>query len=181
MLESFLKLLDSYPNWAKAVVVGAIVVAVVVLVFAKKVDPPKPPPVKADEQIYLRISRIELFPKEDSAEIKLIADVNGTLYTFPSEGGAEWMRVGPDMNKKIFPMPKSERYVVGLRLVFKDGRSASGEAIDILRAANAAASDVPAVPFAGTFKLRPITAGVSSQAVLGQVSFELNSKGFWGQ
>jgi hypothetical protein len=184
-LKDFLTVMNSYPTWAKALLLLCLAVIAAVLVFAKPVppSPPVPPIPRPDQQVYLRISSIALYPSESTAEIRIISSVNGTEYTFPSEGGAKWMRVGPDMNRKIIPIPTAAKYVVAFRMEFRDGRKAVGEPVEVFDAPQTASGSTapvaPAVPYGAQFKLYQVQSNSTSPSVAGVVSYEMNYIGHW--
>lgn len=111
-----LKFLNSYPTWAKVVVVGALLIAVITLVFATRSVSRNG---AASDSIFLTISGVKLFPENSSAEIQVIAYVNDTAFQYPSVGGVTWLKVGPVMAPQIIEIPKADLYVTRFELNLK--------------------------------------------------------------
>src|SRR4051812_42403930 len=114
MLESFLKFISEYPMWVRAAIVATLAALLALLVLGRPKPPPDPrPPIstpKPEDPLYLKINGVALYPDDPNAEVQVVASVNRTEYIFPSVGNAKWMRVGPDMNRKVVQIPKADEY-----------------------------------------------------------------------
>ncbi|MBI3346156.1 MAG: hypothetical protein HY020_02970 [Burkholderiales bacterium] len=179
MIESFLKLVEPYPLWARVVIVAALIAVGVVLVFGRhsvpevEVGGPAGP-------VFLRINGISLYPDDPDAEIQIVSSVNRTEYKFPSVAGVKWMRVGPAMSKKIIQLPEADSYEIWFTMNYKSGKVARNqETVTIYSdkqhalAAHASAS----VPYSGSYKLYPIKSDIASSAIVAVVYFELTHSG----
>lgn len=108
-LKGFVEFLTAYPAWAKVAVVFCLAVAAGVLVLAK---PEKQKSTSGDRPVLLTIERVSLFPDDPSAQVKILAHVNGIVFEHPSVGGVEWMKVGPAMSEKVIALPPSKSYEI---------------------------------------------------------------------
>lgn len=68
----------------------------------------------------LKIERVELFPHSDSASVQVNAIVNGTRFTYPSIGGAEWLQIAPSMAGQIFRLPKADHYEIRFEMLKRE-------------------------------------------------------------
>jgi hypothetical protein len=178
MVDSFLKLLAAYPTWAKATVLLALVVGVGVLVFARPAAPSPLPQPQDDGPLYLRIARVALFPDDPSAEVQVIANVNGTEYIFPSVANVKWMNVGPDMSQKIIPLPNADLYQIRFYMNFRSGVRAANEAPHKLVRRPSNPSEQPTkLPHAAEYKLYRVDAATNSSAVLAVIGYQLTPDG----
>ncbi len=80
-VKGFVEFLTAYPAWAKIAVVFCLAVTAGVLVLAK---PEKQKPTSGDRPVLLTIERVSLFPDDPSAQVKILAHVNGTVFEHPS-------------------------------------------------------------------------------------------------
>lgn len=179
MIDNILKLLADYPAWAKASLLAALAVIAAILIFARSpLVPPPTTPFTENSPLFLRISRIALFPEDQTAEVQLIASVNGTEYTFPSVANVKWMRVGPDMNQKIIPIPSADNYEIRFRLNYKSGRRASNEEPHkITRRTRDKISQLTPIQVSSDYKLYPVDGGTASPAVIAVVSYRIGPDG----
>ena len=178
VLNELLKLIGSYPTWAKAAVLSGLAVAIAVLIFAKPISPKPIPPAQADSQLYLRISRVALYPDDPTAEVQVVASVNGTEYIFPSVANVKWMRVGPDMNQKIIPLPTADVYQITFRMNYRLGRSAGNEEPHkIIRVARQGLPAPTILPHNSEYKLYPISSATASSAVAAVVTYQVGPDG----
>lgn len=177
VLNEFLKMINAYPIWAKAIVLSAIAVAIGVLIFAKPTIN-KSPPIEDVSQLYLRISRVALFPDDPSAEVQIIASVNGTEYIFPSVANVKWMRVGPDMNQKIIPIPLADIYQISFHMNYRSGLSAGNEKPDkLIRTLRQGLPPPTTFPHNAEYKLYPITSATTSSAVSAVITYQVGTDG----
>lgn len=115
--------------WARLLVLGCLSAVVATLLFTPRTGTPqsaKPTattaePAKKDQQVFVRIKPIKLFPERPNAEVQLSVFVNGTEYRHPSVGGVEWMKVGPSMSEKIIEVPTASRYDVRFEMRLREG------------------------------------------------------------
>src|SRR5688500_16138051 len=99
-----------YPTWVKsmfALWVGLSAMLAVALILARPaadvkgtIRPALPDNVNATKlkDLWLVIDGIEFFAAKDRAQVRVVANVNGTEFTYPSKGGIEWLEVGPAMS-----------------------------------------------------------------------------------
>ncbi len=67
----------------------------------------------AKKEAWMVIEGLEFFAARPGAQVRVVANVNGTEFIYPSRGGVEWLEVGPSMSAQIFRLPPArERYIV---------------------------------------------------------------------
>lgn len=191
MLDSLLRLLNSYPTWAKLCAIAGVTFSIVVLALAPRTDasaqskpsptsaPPQTPPVS---QVFLRIGQVKLFPHDPDAEIKVLAIVNDTVYEHPSVGAVKWMKVGPDMSPKNIELPRSQTYNIRFEMQIKDGVNLTSQtnkhlyAEKFLRAGSQRVDNIDKLPFSEDYKLYDIKENTRSAAVRAVVSYSISEK-----
>jgi len=72
-IESVLKILSSYPTWAKTLMIGNIACVVAVMVFVPRISETKERK-QSDNSYELRIERVELFPHIEFAVARLVSE-----------------------------------------------------------------------------------------------------------
>jgi hypothetical protein len=128
-LDAILRFAGSYPMWARVLVLVCISVSVATLILAPRTSTPQPAKPstaasdapKKEQQVFMRIKPIKLFPDNSNAEVQLLVYVNGTEYRHPSVGGVEWMKTGTSMSEKIIELPTSARYDVRFEMKLREG------------------------------------------------------------
>ena len=125
-IENLVKFLNSYPSWAKILMLACIAVSVATLVFAPRTS------LEAQAQdkpqaggTVLRMLGVVLFPSNPDVAVQVTAYVNGTPFRYPSLAGVEWLKVGPSMSSQTFQLPKSDKYEVRFEMVMKGSSSAT--------------------------------------------------------
>lgn len=108
VLSSLAPFLEQYPLWVKILFSAWIFLTAVLLLsfsFARISDEEE----RAGDEVWLIIERVQLFGDLNNSNslVKVIAEVNGTDYTYPSLEGVEWMKVGPTMSSQQFRLPKT--------------------------------------------------------------------------
>lgn len=193
-LESMVRFLGSYPTWAKACLLAALVVSMGVLILAPRTGPSaaemsssavaapnsaanRP----ANAPIFLKIGDVRLFPDDASAEVRILAFVNGTKYVHPSVGGVTWMKIGPDMSHKVIQLPQADTYEVRFEMQLRGGaEDASAYSAKEVRVLDPHRSMVAqnsayirALPFKDTYKLYRVIDKTRYAGVAATVSYEL--------
>jgi hypothetical protein len=128
-IESIIRFAGSYPMWARILVLACLSAIVATLLLAPRAGITQPTkagaataePAKKDQQVFVRVKPIRLFPDRPNAEVQLSVFVNGTEYKHPSVGGVEWMKVGPQMSEKIIEVPTASRYDVRFEMRLREG------------------------------------------------------------
>lgn len=110
-IEGTLKLLSSYPSWAKAVMLANVGCLAGILVFARNpiADTTAQPAAPTDSYV-LKVQGVRIFPPSEQDEIQCLVMVNGIPYRYPSVAGVEWLGVSPTMSGQTFVLPRAERY-----------------------------------------------------------------------
>jgi len=63
--------------------------------------------------VWMIIEGLEFFSARDGAQVRVLANVNGTEFIYPSLAGVEWLQVGPSMSAQIFRLPPAnDRYII---------------------------------------------------------------------
>ena len=180
MLDGVFKLFDQYPAWAKyaLLVLGSLIAAV--LLLARTPEMKQPLPVSAGTQVYLHILRVALHPDDPAAGIKVLANVNETEYIHPSVAGVEWMRVGPDMSRKIIPLPAADAYHVRFKMRYQTGGVAQNDVAKVFASKDKAASaplGALTIPYDAEQKLYLVKDGTTSSGVAAEVFYRLSYSG----
>jgi hypothetical protein len=125
-----------YPAWVRGVFAAWVAVSaalVVSLVLAPRVQraPTVPTPGPALDigqptqpvaQVWLVISGLELFGAAEGSRVRVEADVNGTVFTYPSIAGAKWAEVGPAMSPQQFVLPRTAgEYRISFKFLGRKG------------------------------------------------------------
>jgi len=163
--------------WARLLVLCCISVAIATLVLAPRTattQPGKPAapavdPVKKDQQVFVRIKPIKLFPERPNAEVQLSIFVNGTEYRHPSVGGVEWMKVGPSMSEKIIEVPTSSRYDIRFEMRLRDGPTLKTQQ----QLAAQQVTPVKALPYSEEYRLYQVENKSRAASVSAVVSYEV--------
>ena len=122
-------MLNSYPLWAKAIVVVGILAVVATLALAPRKSTevsaaatgPLPPAPKPTGNPHLCITGVNLFPDTPKASVRVTAIVNGTEFVYPSLEGVQWLQVGPSMSPQCFRLPDSiNGYQMRFEMTLKD-------------------------------------------------------------
>ena len=113
VLESTLKLLSSYPTWAKAALLANVACMAGILVFARTpIADATAQPAAPSGTFVLNVHGVRVFPPSDQDEIQCLIVVNGIQYRYPSIAGVDWLGVSSTMSGQTFVLPKAERYEI---------------------------------------------------------------------
>jgi hypothetical protein len=180
VIEAILRFLNSYPVWAKGCVVGGILFSVLVLVFASREDASTQSKKDQSGPTFLKLKGVTLFPEDPSAEVQVLAIVNGISFEHPSVGGVKWMRVGPDMSQKLIELPAAQRYDIRFEMRLRNGTAFSGQGSKHLEAytieRGAGAQEIRVVtrlPYSNDYKLYDVVGVTRSASVRAVVSYEV--------
>lgn len=193
MLDTIIKLLSSYPLWAKLCLAASVSFAFVVLLAAPRngtdrsanADPsrsnaPSNPAVSANSgRISLTIIGVRLFPDDPNADVQVVAVVNGTSYVYPSVDGVVWLKVGPDMARKIIDLPEAPIYQIKFQMRIRGGaKLASNEEQNLHadrseRAESQLVNNITKLPFYEDYKLYEVNGDTRSAAVRAIVSYSI--------
>jgi hypothetical protein len=123
--ENLIRFVNSYPAWAKAVVLAGIIITITVLVFTPRTTTKAPGSITPKGgDILLKILGVTLFPQRPDTSVQVTAFVNETQFRYPSVAGVEWLEVGPNMVPQTFRLPQSQNYELRFELRLK-GREPS--------------------------------------------------------
>jgi hypothetical protein len=87
-------------------------VLLVALVLAKPAADPSPVP-SGQKDAWMVIEGMEFFAVKEGAQVRVVANVNGTEFSYPSKAGVEWLEIGPSMSAQVFRFPPTpDRYVI---------------------------------------------------------------------
>jgi hypothetical protein len=122
--EGMLKLLGSYPTWAKALILANVVCLAGILVFARSpVAVATAEPAAPTGSYVLRVQGVRIFPPSDQDEIQCLIMVNGIQYRYPTLAEVEWLGVSPTMPGQTFVLPKAERYEIKFEVFTRTERN----------------------------------------------------------
>jgi hypothetical protein len=188
MFEAFLRLLSSYPAWAKACALAGVAFSILVLVFAPRIDASaqaaghaivSPPPAHA-QAIFLRITGVRLYPSDPDADVRVLAIVNGTTYEHPSVGGVKWMKTGPDMGPKLIELPRAPVYEIRFEMRIRGMENLSSAQHKILdpdvaagRAGSQLVDSISKLPFSDEYKLYDIKNNTRAASVRATISYSI--------
>jgi hypothetical protein len=178
-IESILRFAGSYPTWARILVLGCLSAIVATLLLAPRsgtTQPTKPVAVagesaKKDQQVFVRVKPIKLFPERPNAEIQLSVFVNGTEYKHPSVGGVEWMKVGPSMSEKIIEVPTASRYDVRFEMRLREGATLKTQQHMAQQV-----TPIKALPYSEEYRLYPVENKSRAASVSAVIAYEVYSQ-----
>jgi hypothetical protein len=164
MLDAMLRMLNSYPTWAKLCAVAGVSLTVLVLIFAPRVESSGDSSnedgssdegyeVSFTKPIFLRIKSMKLFPADPAAEVQVRAIVNETVYQHPSVDGVEWMKVGPSMSQKVIELPNALNYQIRFTMLKRKGGEFEGDQLDMVRGASQQVTHIDRLPFSENYSL----------------------------
>ena len=114
--------LQPYPWFVKLLFVawvGLSATLLVALILARPADTPATSTQQgtnlnaANKELWMVIDGLQFYAARDGAQVRVVANVNGTEFIYPSRGGVEWLEVGPSMSAQVFPLPPArDRYVI---------------------------------------------------------------------
>jgi hypothetical protein len=183
MLETFLRVLNSYPLWAKISAIGGVAFSILVLVFTPRSELTAGGG-RGDGSIFLRITGVKLFPADPNVEVQLLAIVNGTEYVHPSIGGVEWMKVGPAMSQKLIELPKATNYEIRFEMRIRNQpdlnnsqgeRHLASEPFD--RAGSQLVNNIWALPFSDEYPLYELDGKTRNAQVRAVVKYIIYDSG----
>ena len=119
-LKDMLEFVNSYPLWAKLLAMGGLAITAATLVFAPR-NARSASTSAGSDIIVLRIKEVDLFPGDSGASVKVTATVNNVDYKYPSVGGVEWLKVGPNMSPGVFQIPSATHYEIRFAMTFRKG------------------------------------------------------------
>lgn len=114
--------------------------------------------------MWLIVEGVETYQYEEIA-VRLTAKVNGLEFIYPSETGAEWMKVGPEMSSQRFELPPARH---GYDVSFTMTAQADSRTLEFISQWK---EHVTKVPFKGKYNLHAFdpqsrTRGREVQAVV---------------
>jgi len=100
------------------------------------------------KDVWMIIDGSEFFAAREGAQVRVIADVNGTELTYPSRAGVEWLEVGPSMSSQLFKLPPTkERYLIrfkaDVRVPVRHGEPITGQLTSVKEDVINLATDLP--------------------------------------
>lgn len=162
--------------WARLLVLVCLSVTTATLVFVPrsaesqgaKGTSPTANGGKKEEQVFLRIRPVKLFPEDPSADVQVSAFVNGIEYKHPSVGGVQWMKTGPGMSEKIIEIPKAERYEVRFEMRIRDGAT-----LQTQKQASQMITPVKVLPYSEDYKLYNVKGSTRAAGVSAVVTYDI--------
>lgn len=188
LAEKILTFINSYPGWAKYSVFVGIVYIFSVLLFAPRQAVPEEDNMSTNTRSgqlgylptkYLEIKGVKLFPPDPDASIQIYAIVNEARYRHPAVAGIDWLKVGPNMDKKTIELPEADRYEIRFELTKRNGEAISGSTTMIEGEPDMTSNVLRYVmdlPFAEEYKLYPVDGNVRSATVGATVSYSIYEK-----
>ena len=175
MIESILKLLESYPVWAKAALLLFVGAVAAILIFGRVPPPSPPPPPPPPGPVFLRIKGINLYPPDPAANIRVQINVNGTEWLFPNIAGVEWMKVGPDMSQKIIRLPNAKSYHLQFKMVFRysDIQASNDFPVEV----EVSGPNAKKLPFEDSYKLYLTSGGTTTSNALAEIYYAVTQDG----
>ena len=175
MIEGILKLLESYPVWAKAALLFLVGGTAAVLIFGKVPPAPDPGPPSTMGPVFLRIKGINLYPPDPTANIRVQINVNGTEWLFPNIAGVEWMKVGPDMSQKIVRLPTATSYHLQFKMVFRntDVQASNDFPVEV----EVTGPNAKKLPFEASYKLYLTAGGTTTSNAIAEIYYAVTHDG----
>ena len=108
---------------------------------------------------WLVIEGMGFYAARPGAQVRVMANVNGTEYEYPSVGGIKWLEVGPGMSAQKYRLPPTDnhyviRFEADVRVPGTDGEP------DTMGKLTSVAEDIVAVPgdipFSGQYVLHTL-------------------------
>jgi hypothetical protein len=114
-ISTFVPFVAPYPIWVKgalAICVLSGAVFIIGLVVAAPNDKASSSADDTSTSAWLEIYGLDAFDNLSGSKVKIIADVNGNKYTYPSLAGVEWAEIGPNMAPQKFRLPILDEYQI---------------------------------------------------------------------
>ena len=102
------------------------------------------------------IDGLEFFSALDGAQVRVVANVNGTEFVYPSRAGVKWLEVGPSMSSQVFRLPPArERYIIRFEAMVRvPARGGAPERRGQLKSVREDVVDIAkGIPFSGRYVL----------------------------
>ena len=113
-IEAAVKFFQSYPSWAKGIILLGLVVAFVTAVLAPRSgnDSKEARP----KRVILKIRGVDDTPLGLESMVRVTAVVNGATFIYPSIAGVDWLDAGATMSSQTFDLVPAESYNVRFEL-----------------------------------------------------------------
>jgi hypothetical protein len=67
----------------------------------------------AQKDLWMVIEGMHFFAAREGAQVRVVANINGAEFTYPSKAGIEWLEIGPSMSAQVFRLPPTpDRYII---------------------------------------------------------------------
>jgi hypothetical protein len=131
---------------------------------------PNPPGRETEDQrIWLVVEGVDAYEIEN-AVVKVVANVNGTKYVYPTLEGIEWMEVGPSMAPQKFLLPKANKYEISFSMKVRQGNRVR----DFVSVEKISVKATDAKSFSSQYDLHSKDGGVRAASVSAAVRFKLS-------
>ena len=80
--------------------------------------------INTDNDVWLRIGPVEFYDDTHRNDgVRVTVDINGNTFVYPNIGGADWLKVSPNMAPGVNKVPPSDRYIISasMKTLSKDG------------------------------------------------------------
>ena len=130
-IETLAPFLAAYPLWVKALFSVLCMLGLILFLSLVLAKPPAPKSVVATEtaakkpvpgESWLVIKGVRAYELQhaEGLAVRVIADVNGIEFVYPSGTQAKWLEIGPNMSPQKFRLPSSTTgYEVSFKMVTK--------------------------------------------------------------
>jgi hypothetical protein len=136
-LSSLIPFLEPYPSWVKVLFSTWVILTAtffISLILAKPSTAPVPEPrdkigttpnspnqeETGNQRIWLIIEGVDAYGI-GNPPVKVIANVNGTKYVYPTLDGIEWMEVRSSMASQKFLLPIADKYEISFSMKMRNG------------------------------------------------------------
>ena len=168
-IRAVIEFLHSYPDWAKILMVVALLVIMLVLTLVPRGagGNGKAPDTPDQGSTVLSIQGVKLFPATEGDLVQVQALVNGTIFQYPSLAGISWLEVGPDMPTQVFQLPRSERYEVRFEVLKKANLGQTKKMV------SQSVVTVAETPASGEYNVYPIDGNIHATRISGAVEYSV--------
>jgi len=117
---------------------------------------------------------VDLFDRFPDAQVKVIANVNDTTFTYPTLPGVEWLGVGPTMSTQQFHLPPSgpRGYRIRFEMLLRQFPE-HPEIVNTLKSTETVF--ITSLPIARSYSLHLVDHSVRGPAIVAVVSFSVSA------
>lgn len=118
-ISALIPFLAAYPPWVKVLFSAWVLLSAALLLAlllargtmantATDNDSSAAAPESVSKPLWFSIDGVDLFGGLEGGKVKVVANINGLEYRYPSLEGVEWMEVSPTMSSQQFRLPRAE-------------------------------------------------------------------------